>query len=109
MCEAKFIDKCLLGEALLDDIDDYVQAWHENDIEMTIFDYLGMTQEEYRLWVEEDNMLRYIVKAHRIGIDIHGLLDREFDSAEMMLAARSKNMEKIYEFYQKLKKSGRIP
>ena len=27
--ESTFVQKCLAGEALLDDIDDYVHLWHE--------------------------------------------------------------------------------
>ena len=44
-----FVEKCLAGLALLEDIDDYVEAWHEGsgDPDATLADYLGFTTEEY--------------------------------------------------------------
>lgn len=38
------------------EIDDYIEEWHNNDSEDTIYEYLGMTESEYALWIE-DNIL----------------------------------------------------
>ena len=32
-------------------IDDYVAAWHQGNSAMSLHDYLGMTQTEYKAWL----------------------------------------------------------
>ncbi len=63
MQETTFIDKCLKGEASLDEIDDYIDAWHDGitpeDIELHT--YLGMTWDEYSLWVRDSSVLESII------------------------------------------------
>lgn len=60
-----FVTKCLMGEALLEDIDDYVDDWHDSDSDLSIHDFLGMTHREYSLWVQDPSCLPQIVIAHR--------------------------------------------
>jgi hypothetical protein len=47
-----YIDKYLNGEIQMDEIDDFIEQWHESDSEKELHEYLGMTWEEYALWVE---------------------------------------------------------
>jgi len=56
-----------VGEALLDDIDDYVHLWHEGagDPDASLADFLGFTDEEYKLWAEKPNSLPFILKAQK--------------------------------------------
>ena len=55
--EKTFVEKCLGGEALLDDIDDYIDRWHEGegDPDASLAAFLGFTDEEYKLWAEKPN------------------------------------------------------
>ena len=60
-----FIDLCLEGKVPLDDVDDFVDRWHEDPEGFELHDYLGMTQEEYSLWLRVPDALPYIIKARR--------------------------------------------
>ncbi len=51
----------LLMENQLDEIDDYVEKWHNSDSHCSVSEYLGMTEEEYFLWTEDNSNLKYIV------------------------------------------------
>ncbi len=42
----RFVNLCLRGEALADQIDDYVDQWHNGDSEEELSDFLGLTPEE---------------------------------------------------------------
>ena len=64
---SNFIEMCLSGEALLDDIDEFVDRWHEGDSEIPIYEYLRMTRGEYLSWVRDPNALPRIVDAHHMG------------------------------------------
>jgi len=56
-----FFDLFSRGEAEADDIDDYVDRWHEGADEharvMTLHDYLGLTKAEYNRWVQAPSSL----------------------------------------------------
>jgi len=36
----------------MDEVDDALDAWHESNTSMTIYEWLGWTHDEYRAWVE---------------------------------------------------------
>lgn len=56
-----FIERLVDKEVEADDIKHYIEKWHEavkekqveEQIAFQIYDYLGMTLEEYKRWVEE--------------------------------------------------------
>lgn len=63
-----FIDACFAGQALLDDVDDWVDAWHDaggrpRGTAESLKSYLGFNDFEYSLWAEKPSMLRLIVAA----------------------------------------------
>ena len=35
-------------------LDDLIDEWHQSDSELSLAEYLGMTDEEYMDWVEAD-------------------------------------------------------
>lgn len=49
----KFFQLFVEGKADLDDFDDYVSKWHDDPSAhgTSVFDYLGMTEEQYGLFV----------------------------------------------------------
>ena len=67
---SSFIQQCLNGNVLLEDIDDFIHQWHNTDSDLGIYDYLGMTRREYFLWVENPEILPHIVNAHRYGCEV---------------------------------------
>jgi hypothetical protein len=67
MSEGKmtFIDACLKGKAKPEDIDEWVEKWHDTADCGTLWDYLGMTGREYALWVMAPKSLNRIIAWHR--------------------------------------------
>jgi hypothetical protein len=51
------------GRVLPDEIEDFVEAWHASDQDEQIYDYLGMTFEEYSLWVSDPELINLILSA----------------------------------------------
>jgi hypothetical protein len=63
-----FMDACSAGQALLDDIDDWVDTWHDaggspRGTAESLQSYLGFNDFEYALWAEKPSMLRLLVAA----------------------------------------------
>ncbi|MFS0864918.1 hypothetical protein [Fredinandcohnia sp. 179-A 10B2 NHS] len=105
MSNMKFMDACMQGEALLEDIEEYVEEWHEGDSEEEIYEYLGMTFEEYAIWVENDSMLKTIFYARRIGKSISELIQ---ENNGEKLVARAASPEEAAAVKEWLKKTGRL-
>lgn len=106
--EKAFVDKCLAGEALLDDIDDYIDRWHEGEgnPDASLAAFLGFTDEEYKLWAEKPNTLAFILNARKSGVR----LTQGGDYARSYRrAARGLSGQDIDELTQWLKQTGRIP
>ena len=60
-----FIKDCINGDALLTEIDNYIDNWHNSDIEIPIHTFLGMNKKEYDLFVENETYLATIVTSHK--------------------------------------------
>ena len=102
---SNFINDVINADAILDEIDDYVERWHNTDSDISIFDYLGMTEEEYLLWVENDFYLKYIVSAHEQNKNISEILEEAYSTK---LVARSSSPEEGKKIYEWLKEKGLI-
>ena len=100
---SNFIDKCVRGTALLDDIDDYIDQWHEGGTGLPLHAFLGMAQQEYDAWLVEDDLLALIVKARHENILFKEVVQQDYSYA---LAARSKGSDKITHLMQWLQKEG---
>ncbi len=46
-----FLISCARGKAKPEDIDDWIDAWHEADTGMDLPEYLGLSELQYRLFV----------------------------------------------------------
>jgi len=55
----KFYQLYLANKLTLNDIDDYFVQWHNSDSEETIYEFLGMTEDVYRLWVDTCQLQRF--------------------------------------------------
>jgi len=86
---SNFILNCINGDALLSEIDNYIDLWHESDTELSLHDFLGMTKKEYALFVEDEQYLASIVTAHRENKDIRLIIE-----SQIAMAARSDNQAK---------------
>lgn len=67
MKESTFIELCVKGEESVDKINDYIEKWHDGNSDKSLFEFLGMTREEYQLWIENWNnaTLKHIIELHR--------------------------------------------
>ena len=63
--EITFIEMVKAGQCSIDEIDDYIDKWHdEYHGNLKLYEYLGMTQEEYNQWLTNPNSLKTMY--HRI-------------------------------------------
>lgn len=65
--DPRFVDRCLGGGVSADEIDDFVDQWHESDTAESLAEFLGFTAEEYASWVERPAALEAILEASRKG------------------------------------------
>jgi hypothetical protein len=104
------MDLLLSGDVLAGDIDDFVDAWHEAPdgskvASLTLAEYLGMAEDEYRLWVEHPESLRFIAAAHKRKQPVEELLASR---DQLGLAARASDQSEAERLVQWLIKRGRI-
>jgi hypothetical protein len=109
-----FVERALSGEILDVDeaVDDAIDDWHgrngrlRDGSRVAIHDWLGMTQDEYLLFVERPDALEPILMAHRYGVSVNELLKLS-RSGSTSIAARSapKDLSKLTAW---LKQTGRL-
>src|SRR5260221_7521576 len=63
--QGTFLDLCIAGTLRSNEIDDFIDEWHEAPRGRELADHLGMTRDEYSLWLRVPDALAYIVKARR--------------------------------------------
>ncbi|WP_406725491.1 hypothetical protein WJ438_13690 [Streptomyces sp. GD-15H] len=107
MSSSRFLQDALSGRAGVADIDAYVDAWHDSDSDLSLHEYLGLTWDEYRLWVEKPESLRYIVAAHRHGVPVSEELERNV-SQRFALAARADSSNEAESVLSWLQETGRL-
>jgi hypothetical protein len=103
-----FVDACLRGEAILADIDDWVDRWHETEFageEPTLDEYLGFSADEGKLWVEKPGSLGAIVAARKLRTPVTKVL---LSQASYDLAARSVSPEDANDVLKWLIDRGRL-
>jgi hypothetical protein len=82
-----FVDRSLAGFADLDDIEDEVEAWANAGGPGRVYDYLGMTRQEYGLWVEQPSALRFILFSRRFELLLEEVFTSDVREAVMARAA----------------------
>lgn len=100
---SNFIDLCLSGERLPEEIDDFVDEWHEQAPAIPLYEFLGMTKAEYNLWVVDSSVLHFVLDARHSGRDVIELIE-EFRALPM--AARADSSRKALELAHWLKDAG---
>lgn len=105
-----FVDECLAGHALATDADDWVDAWHEAPDDspishISLSEYLGMSEDEYALWVERPEALRFIIAARKTGTSP---ATAEELGGVVAAAARAQNDAEAVGVIHWLKETGRL-
>jgi hypothetical protein len=64
-----FLELYAAGNVAAEDIDDFIDAWHESDAKekRTLAQFLGMTEDEYTVWLASRKALPMIAAAQREG------------------------------------------
>lgn len=100
-----FIDLCLSGDVLEDEIDSFVDSWHEDDeTALELHEYLGMSWEEYSVWATRPSILPFILSARKNGTSF----DVELNQERLALAARAETAEEAQRMESWLKLIGKI-
>jgi hypothetical protein len=108
--ELTYMEQLLRGRVLMDSIDDFIDAWHDAPADskiasQSLHEFLGMSWDEYRLWVERPEALRFIAAAHRQGKPVAEILATR---DRYGLAARAGNQGVAHELLQWLIERGRV-
>ena len=62
-----FVEACLAGSEDPDNIDDFVDRWHRGGTGVELWEFLGMSRDEYGRWVTEPQQLNLILMARGPG------------------------------------------
>ncbi len=69
-----FFDLYSRGEAVADEIHDFIGRWHDDQApwarDMPLHDYLGLTRDEYEVWLYDPFALPCILQARQPGGDL---------------------------------------
>ncbi len=101
-----FLEKYLNGELLAEDIDDFIDVWHNNPGTKEIYEFLGMTAEEYSLWLRDHDTLPHIARARRAHLPLKSIIN--ITVKEMLIAARSADTMKVKRLKSWLLQQGKI-
>jgi hypothetical protein len=100
-----FIDSCINGSVLIDEIDDFVDRWHDDDsLHVELHEYLGMSWEEYSIWATRPSILPFIFSARKK----HTSLDVELQQSVIALAARAETSAEALKVESWLKSMGKM-
>lgn len=100
-----FLQLCASGKALLEEVDDFVDRWHDDKVAGELRDYLGMSKEEYELWLQDPDILPHIVTARAMKRATAEVLKHNYYD-EVRMAARSDEKGKIGILKRWLEKQG---
>jgi hypothetical protein len=67
MAATSWMERCLAGDSAPDDIDDFIDVWHEGGTGMPLQEFLGLTRAEYAEWAEQKSSAREIVDRRRVS------------------------------------------
>lgn len=76
------MDLCIKGDVQEDEIDDFVEEWHDSDLELGLDAFLGMTWEEYQVWSVKPSMLPFILylRKNNIPLELALVVVEEFNN-----------------------------
>jgi hypothetical protein len=92
-----FFDLYSQGHAMADEIDDFIDRWHEDAASkatsLRLHEFLGLTRDEYEIWVLDPDALPHILIARREGRPLTEVMNDYLD--ELPVAARTSDTATI--------------
>jgi hypothetical protein len=109
--EPTYADLVIAGKAHYSAIDDFITKWHHAPADspaasLEVYEFLGLTWEEYRLWGEQPASIRFTFAARKANLPVSELLQ---DEQELSMAARASNDNDAAKVYEWLLSRHRIP
>ena len=101
-----FLALYLNGEVLADDIDDFIDSWHEGSSAQEIYQFLGMSLEEYSLWIRNPEVLPLIARSRLENEPLDVTIERALE--EQPMAAGSSDAAKIQRLRRWLESNGKL-
>lgn len=106
-----FLEACLEGNALLKNVDDWVDRWHDargapDGRRLELREFLGLSQAEYAMWVEQPASLRFALAARRANRPVD---DVRAVASTAVAAARTGDDSEARDLLQWLRDTGRLP
>jgi len=83
-----FMDLAIDGRVMPDEIDEFVEDWHKCGGDEEVFEYLGMTFDEYSLWVMDPRLIDVVIASRKRRINLLDAVNDNVRDAER-LAARA--------------------
>lgn len=80
-----FIEMCLEGRVLLDEVEAHVSAWADSKSEIPLSAYLGMSEEEFEFWDHRPGNLRIIIASRDRNVSLE---DVRSDAGKTHYSAR---------------------
>ena len=84
---SRFIDDYINGLVLLEDIDNYVDYWHNHNTNCSLREYLGFTVVEFNAWCDFDNdsdvVLENIITARELNMTYEEYINEFYDGSEL--------------------------
>ncbi|WP_428963640.1 hypothetical protein [Micromonospora fluostatini] len=105
-----FIEDVLAGLAQVEDMDDYIQEWHDAPegspgSDLDLHEYLGLSWDEYRNWGSHPESIRFVLAARRAGVTVDQVLAQ---TRTLGVAARSNDSSVAERVLDWLVERGRI-
>ena len=91
-----FLDLYTEGKVSAQQIDDFIDAWHESDDteQRPLAEFLGMSEDEYSVWLASHKALPLLVAARRDGRSVAEVVQRHL--ADLQSAALPVDETAIY-------------
>jgi hypothetical protein len=79
-----FLDLYSGGKVTAEHIDDFIDAWHESDDseQRPLSEFLGMTVDEYSVWLASHKVLPLLVAARRDGRSVAAVVQQHLDDLQ---------------------------
>lgn len=58
---SNFFEKYMNDEVTVDDLDDFLEEWHNSASNLEIDEYLGLTEEQYFAWCQDPEKLKQML------------------------------------------------
>lgn len=91
-----FIEDFFEEGLMIEDIDDYVEYWHNNETSCSLKEFLGLDNFEYQIWLQKGNdVIRDILYCRRHNLNLSGYYSM---STGEKIAARSYDLEEVRKY-----------